>query len=171
MAAGQLNTGKESRFEDLIREFDDGKRFHVVGKHGVTPERFHNFVISEKPHIVHYGGHGEIEGIVLEDENLNGEVLAAILKLSKKTQCVILNACNSLSIAKAIANHIPYVIGTQAAINDNTAIAFAQGFYVGIVSEMTVEDAFQNGILTIRRKNLPDAEVLILVKGQSQTQV
>ena len=28
LAAGQLNTGKESRFEDLIREFDDGKRFH-----------------------------------------------------------------------------------------------------------------------------------------------
>lgn len=161
----QLNTGLESRFEDLIRTYDDERRFMVIQKHGVSPENFHNEIISERPSIVHYGGHGETEGIVLQGKNLQTDVLTRILKLSKKTQCVVLNACNSLAIAKAAAEHVPYVIGTQDKIGDNTAIAFARGFYMGIISDMTVEEAFENGLVFIEREGLSDADVLVLVKG------
>ncbi len=166
LAAGKLNTGKESRFKDLIKYFDEEKRFLFKEQHGITPEDFQNFLMFEDPHILHYGGHGHQEGIVLEGEDLAASVLADILALSEKTQCVILNACNTLPIAEAIAKHIPYVIATQDRIDDNAAIAFARGFYMAIVAGKTIETAFKNGIIAIQRKKLPDADVPVLVKGK-----
>ena len=157
--------GAFSRFKDLIRYFDEENKFTFTEEHGVTSEQFQNFLVSQEPHIVHYGGHGETEGIVLEDEDLEGDVLAAILENSDNTQIVVLNACYSLEIAKEVAKHIPYVIGTQDAIDDSAATAFARGFYTGLVSGRSVEKAFKNGLISIKRKKLPDADVLVLVKG------
>ena len=164
LAAGQLNTGKESRFKDLIHQFDKKERFLVNEEHGLSPEQFQNHLIFENPYIVHYGGHGFREGIVLEGASLAADVLTEILKLSENTQCVILNACNTLPIARSIAQHIPYAIGTQAPIDDKAAIAFARGFYMGIVAGKTIEAAFKSGILAIRAANLPDAGVPVLVR-------
>ena len=165
MSQGQLDTGSESRFEDLIQFFDKENRFKVKQKHGLDSKKFKRFLIFEDPHIVHYGGHGEAEGIVLNDKELSGDTLVKILKLSKKTQCVILNACYSVKIAKKIAEHIPYVIATQNAIDDRTAITFAQGFYMGIVAGRSVEDAFELGIIEAEDEKCHDTDVLILVKG------
>ncbi len=91
--------------------------------------------------------------------------MVGVLELCENTQCVVLNACNSLAIAKAVAEHIPYVIGTQDTIDDRTAIAFAKGFYLGIVANKTIEQAFKSGLLAIEDEKLPDADVLVLVKG------
>jgi Effector-associated domain 11/CHAT domain len=165
LAAGTLNTGKESRFKDLIKYFDEEKRFDFKEQHGVTPEQFQNFLVMEDPHIVHYGGHGHQKGIVLEGNDLDAAVLTEILAFSENTQCVILNACNTQPIAEAIARHIPYVVATQDRIDDRAAIAFARGFYMGIVAGKTIETAFKNGVLSIKREKLPDADVPILVKG------
>ena len=165
MDAGQINTGSESRFKDLLKYFDEENRFTFAEEHGISSEQFQNFLVTKDPHIVHYGGHGETEGIVLEDEDLEGDVLAAILENSDNTQIVVLNACYSLEIAKEVARHIPFVIGTQDAIDDSTATAFARGFYTGLVAGKSVDKAFKNGLINIRRKKLPDEDVLVLVKG------
>ena len=169
MDTGQLNTGKESRFKDLFRYFDKENRFLLKEEHGITTEQFQNFVIYENPHIVHYGGHGEKEGIILEDENLEADILSGILQLSEKVQCVVLNACNTLAIAEKLAQDIPYIVATQDVIDDRTSIAFAKGFYMGIVANKTIEQAFKSGILAVQREKLPDANILILVKGIVQT--
>jgi GTPase SAR1 family protein len=165
MAYGQLNTGRESRFKDLIKYFDKEKRFHIIEEQGITKEQFRNFVLSDRPHIVHYGGHGTEKGILLEDGLLKEAILLGILKISTNTQCVILNACNSLEIAKELAKHIPYIVGTRYAIPDTTSIEFARGFYQALVSGHSVEDAFQSGILAVQDNELPDPDVLVLVKG------
>ncbi len=161
----QINTGKESRFKDLFRYFDQEKKFNIKEEHGLNSEQFKNFLIYEDPHILHYGGHGEVEGIVLEGEDLDAEILFEILEISNKTQIVVLNACYSLPIAKKLAAIIPYVIGTQDAINDSTAIAFAKGFYMGIVAGKTVEAAFKLGVTTIKQERLSGADIPILLKG------
>ena len=163
---GQMNTGLESRrFKNLMQFWDNHKRFKLKEQHGVNADEFLGFLIKEKPHILHYGGHGEVEGIVLENGNLAGEILRDTLKITKNTQCVVLNACYSVGIAKQIAEYVPYVIGTQGPLNDDSAIAFAEGFYTGIVFENSIEDAFEHGLTRIRQRKLPDADVLILVKG------
>ena len=167
--AGQLNTGLESRFKDIFREFDRKERFKILEEHGISSEKFRNYLIYEDPHILHFGGHGQTEGIALEGRNLEAKVLVDLLGLSENTQCVVLNACNSLEIAKAVAQHIPYVIGTQDKIDDRTAIAFAKGFYIGIVAGISIEKAFKSGLIAIEDEKLPDADVLVLVKGVSQS--
>lgn len=161
----QINTGKESQFKKLFKLFDEERKFKLREEHGVNANDFMNHLLYEKPHILHYGGHGEVEGIVLEEENLEDEILIDILKISKKTQCVILNACYSVTIAKKVAEYVPYVIGTQGTIDDRTAIAFAKGFYMGIVADYSVEDAFELGLTKIKQKKLPDGDKPILVKG------
>jgi len=163
--AGQINTGKGSRFKDLFIYFDNEKTFKWKEQHGVNPNEFFDFYIKEKPHILHYGGHGEVEGIVLEEGNLEGDILMDLFRITQKTQCVVLNACYSVSIAKKIAEYVPYVIGTQGPIDDRSAIAFSRGFYMGIVAGDTVEDSFEFGITKIKQKKLPDADIFILVKG------
>lgn len=164
-SAGQLNVAKESRFKDLFRYFDKADIFELKEEHGVNADEFFNFLIDEKPHILHYGGHGEVEGIVLEGGELAGDVLRDVLKRLKNTQCVVLNACYSVSIAKQLAEYVPYVIGTQGPINDKTAIAFAKGFYMGIVAGDSIEDAFEFGLIKIRQKKLQGRDIPILVKG------
>ena len=85
---------------------------------------------------MHFSGHGTNEGsLCFENEQgkskfVEPNALAALFELvSKEVDCVLLNACYSEIQAKAIANHINYVIGMNKAIGDNAAISFAVGFY------------------------------------------
>ena len=153
-----------------VREYNDLENrdiwVKVLEEHGVTIEAFKNFVLFENPNIVHYGGHGSTNGVVLEDRELSASILSGIFQLSDQTQCVLLNACRTLETAKILAQHIPYVIGTQDVINDRTAVAFARGFYMGLVANKTIEEAFKSGLLTVKMESLPDADVLVLVKGE-----
>ena len=120
-------------------------------------------LLREKPQIVHFSGHGETEGILLENDAgmahlVSPDALAELFGLAAKTapiQCVVLNACYSEAQAEAIAAHIPFVIGMNNAIGDSSAVKFAIGFYDAIGAGQTVEDAYQFGCNALRMENLP----------------
>lgn len=169
MNQGQLNTGKESRFKDLIEQYDRDRCFNVEDEHGITQELILFRLNKHKPHIFHFGGHGDKEGIVLDDGSLEGEILLDILKEIPAVQCVVLNACHSLEIAQQLAQHIPYVIGTRAKIADETAIQFARGFYQALATNTPIESAFKLGVASVKAKKLPNPDVLVLVKGINST--
>ena len=170
LASGTLNTGEESRFKDILKLWVDEGRFEEVkDEHGLDKDKFEGFLLKKNPHILHYGGHGTKEGIILKGGELKGAVLRDYLKYSDNVQCVILNACNSFEIAKIIAEYIPYVIATQSRINDETSIAFANGFYLAIATDKIVEVAFNYGIDKIKHKGLDGADIPILVKGIPKT--
>lgn len=167
-SVGQINTGRESRFEDVIRQFDESRKIKIVQKHGINRRKFQNFVFAEDPHVIHFAGHGEVEGLVLEGEKLKAEVLTKILANTRNLQLVILNACYTLPMAKDVAKHIPYVIGTQGPLPDSTAIAFADSFYVGISTNKPIDASFNHSIIAIENEELPGADIPILVKGKRQ---
>lgn len=90
-----------------------------------------------QPHYVHFSGHGKDGGIVLvNDEGLAYAVpqraLGSLFELVKGIKCVFLNCCYSYPQAEAIAQHVPFVIGTKTAISDKAAIEFSFGFYQAI---------------------------------------
>ena len=165
MNQGQINTGNESRFKDKIKEFDEDRRIRFREEHGISTEKFADYLFTDDPHIVHYGGHGSREGIFLQDKELDAAVLIELLEDSDNTQCVVLNACDSLEIAKKVAQYIPYVVATCDKIEDEVAIAFARGFYVGIAGGKKVEQSFRHGLRTIKNAGLTGGDVLVLVKG------
>ena len=162
---GQIDTGGESRFQDRILLYDEKKRIRFREAHGLTSKRFQGLLFTDDPHIFHYGGHGSKEGLHLQDKELDSKFLIDLLKNNEHTQCVVLNACDTLEIAKKIAAYVPYVIATCDKIKDPTAVAFADGFYTGIAARKSVEKSFKYGIHVAREEEHTDTNVLILVKG------
>ena len=167
--ARQINVGYETRFKDLIREFDRRDKIQFKEEQGLSQERFRNYLFTNDPHIVHFAGHGETEGLVLQDRSLDASVLLNLVKLQHNTQVVLLNACNTLPMAKELAAYIPYVIGTPGPLSDDAAISFARGFYTGIASGRTVEDSYWYAVNSIEADGHGGGYLPVLVKRTSST--
>ena len=109
-------------------------------------------------------------GIVLQDDRGNMKIVSAQALgglfglFANKIKCVVLNACYSEAQADEIIKHVPYVIGMNTAIPDNTAIAFATGFYDALGDGKDIPFAFkfaQNRIMLegLRGADIPQIRV------------
>ncbi|WP_051469926.1 CHAT domain-containing protein [Fischerella sp. PCC 9605] len=114
-------------------------RFILEQEWAVRPRDIRRAILDFRPNIIHFCGHGAgSQGLCFQDEAGNlqlvtGEVLADLFKnFATQIECVLLNACYSEVQADAIVQHIDYVIGMNAPINDKPAIEFAVGFYDGL---------------------------------------
>jgi hypothetical protein len=116
-------------------------------------------ILEELPRIVHFCCHGTGEsGLVLEEDSgrpsiISTDVLSDLFqneKISNAVECVVLNACYSVEQAKAISQHINYVIGMNRAIPDQDAITYAIGFYRGLGTGCSIPDAYEQGLLNMR---------------------
>ncbi|MDF5731970.1 MAG: SUMF1/EgtB/PvdO family nonheme iron enzyme, partial [Rhizonema sp. PD38] len=117
----------------------------------------HRTVMDFEPQIIHFSGHGSLEdGLVFEDATgeaklVDALALAGLFELfADKVKCVVLNACYSEIQARAIAQHIDYVIGMSQEIGDRAAIEFAVGFYDALGAGRTIEFAYKLGCQLIR---------------------
>jgi hypothetical protein len=92
----------------------------------------------------------EQSAIVLETRDgkaapVSVEALARLFGILKTQRCVVLNACFSAAQADAIGAHVDCVIGMKSAIDDESALVFAVGFYQAIARGQTVKAAFDLG--------------------------
>lgn len=126
-------------------------------------------LLDEQPQIVHFSGHGDVNGLVLENATGDAtvvppEALKDLFNLfSDSLRCVLLNACYSEIQATALATRISYVIGMKEEIADGSAIEFAVGFYDALSAGRPVEQAFQfgcNAIDLLGRPNKPQPVIL-----------
>ena len=113
--------------------------FQIESEWAVRTGDIQQVLLDFQPQIVHFSGHGEgEEGLAFEDEAgmakfVGATALGSLFKLFKdQIECVVLNACYSEVQAKAIAKHVPYVIGMNKAIGDKAAIVFSDAFYGGL---------------------------------------
>ena len=123
----------------------------------LRPKDISGALLNTQPQIVHFSGHGTSEGaLCFEDETgqvhfVQPDALAALFEqFAGQVSCVLLNACYSEIQAKAIAEHIDYVIGMNKAIGDKAAIAFTIGFYQALGAGRPIEDAYKFGCVQIR---------------------
>ncbi|TAE47678.1 MAG: CHAT domain-containing protein [Bacteroidetes bacterium] len=109
-------------------------------------------------------------GIALEGPDGNTHIvkdqdLAGLFRLfSDKIQCVLLNACYSYNQAKALIEYVPYVIGMNTAVPDDTAIAFATSFYDALGAGKGIEFAFEFAKSSINLNGLSGAQIPQLMK-------
>src|SRR5260370_14497596 len=102
-------------------------------------------------HVIQISGHGSGSGLVLENEQggqylVHEPTLAELFQeYSSSIQCVILNACYSISQGSLISLGIPYTIAMEVSLNDNAAIEFSRGFYDALGAGRSVEFAFREG--------------------------
>ena len=135
----------------------------------VTVDSLMQAMLDHTPTIVHFAGHGEQSGIILRDElgeprMVSADALSDLFRLFKDTvRCVVLNACYSEPQARAIRQHIPYVIGMRAEILDRAAAAFSAGFYKAIAAGRDVPFAFDMGEARIKLEGVEGANVPVLM--------
>jgi hypothetical protein len=146
------------RLDKEVREIEEGlnraahrDKFNIRPKWAVSFWDLRRELLKYKPQIVHFSGHGEEEGLMVEGElgiavPISSKALSGLFELcSDHVECVILNACYSATQADVINKHINYVIGMPGKINDKAAIEFAVGFYDALGVGKSFEESFEFG--------------------------
>lgn len=151
----QLELEKEhSRITKKLQEKTE--QFSLKVHHAVNNTEFKELNETTKPDILHFSGHGQLDGIMLQNDDKNGSKLLTAKALDALFEyfidegilfkAVVLNACYSEEQAKAIANHVPYVIASTTEISDEAAIAFSVGFYFKLDAQGgNIEQSFRSG--------------------------
>ena len=175
LAANPKNTSR-LRLDREVREINNGlrrsqRRDALVLKSvwAVRLKDFRRAMLDLEPNIVHFCGHGSgREGIVFEGEGglskfVSGEALSGFFELFVDTvECVVLNACYSEVQAKAIAKHIPYVVGMSRSIGDDAAIEFSVAFYDALGAGKSIEFAYSFACSAIHLAGLDEHSVPVL---------
>ncbi len=152
-----LRLGEEVReIKERLRLADLRDEFEVEQEWALRVSDLQDHLLRHQPEIVHFSGHGSRTGqIVLEGRTGNSSpVSAAALKrlfaaLKDNIRCVVLNACYAEAQAQGIVESIDCVIGMTRAITDQSAIAFAAGFYQALGYGRSIQTAFDLGCLQI----------------------
>jgi hypothetical protein len=178
LGANPRNTTR-IRIDAEVREIDTQlrlsagrQRLELEQAWAVRTDDLQQSLIDNEPQIVHFSGHGGTTGIVVEDDEGNAkevgtEAISELFELFKESvKCVLLNACYSEEQAKAIVQHIPYVIGMSDAMPDEAAMKFSVGFYKAIASGKTVEFAFGLGVNAIKLEGLGGEMLPKLLQSQ-----
>ena len=182
LAANPKNTSR-LRLDQEVREIDNGLQrarrrdeFFLKQVWAVRRRDFRRAMLDLKPNIVHFCGHGSgKEGIAFEDENglakfMSVEALSGFFELfADAVECVVLNACYSEVQAKAIAEHIPHVIGMNKAIGDTAAIEFSVAFYDALGAGESIEFAYKLACNAIQLAGLPESLTPVLESGKRLT--
>jgi hypothetical protein len=165
------------RLDKEVREIHEGLKrserrdsFELISWFAAKISDLRRGLLDHSPQIVHFAGHGEDDGILVEDDGGRAvqvpvDALAGLFGLCQEhVECVILNSCHSEHQAKAIAEHIPYVIGMSARIKDQAAIEFAVGFYDALGAGKSIEEAFAFGRNAIALQGIPQELIPVLKK-------
>ena len=172
------------RLDEEVREIVAGlersrhrERFVVQYKAAARPRDVRRAMLDYKPQVVHFCGHGVGEqGLVLEDETGNPKLVStdAIANLfelfSDQLECVLLNACYSEVQARAIAQHIPAVIGMNQAIGDRAAIEFAVSFYDALGAGEEIPFAFRLGRNAMQLAGIAEEQTPVLFSATAARQ-
>ena len=93
--------------------------------------------------IFHYGGHANSKSLLLNDQKANAQGIAYQLAQQKSIQLVFLNGCSTRQQVDLLLDlGIPAVIATSVPIGDKSATHFAEKFYVALITDHTLEAAF-----------------------------
>lgn len=164
--SGHLRLAEEFRkIKQTLNAAKYRDQFTIIQGEAVTVDDLRNYLLTNQPNIIHFSGHGSSNGIYVENESghthrIPIRALANLFGFFKdKIECVILNACYAEQQAKAINDTIPYVIGTNQAIQDGDAIHFATGFYNALFTGYTIKKAFDVGYNSVEMsRNNSDTE-------------
>lgn len=103
-----------------------------------------DFLLRHNPHVLHFSGHAHsTRGLLLEDGSfLEAGELAALLPSFPAVRLIVLNACNTLSVATALAQVADYTVAMESAIEDEAALVFSAHFYAALSYDRSIPFAF-----------------------------
>ena len=177
--SARLRLGQELR--DIREKLQLAKQrdsFLLESRESVRPGDITQAIFDVEPEIVHFSGHGIstgelcFENILGKMQPVQPDALANLFLLVKEqVKCVIINACYSEAQAKAIAKHIPFVIGMNQSIGDKTAISFAVGFYKALGAGRSFEKAYKFACVEIQLSGISEHLTPVLYRKKDTTSI
>jgi hypothetical protein len=143
--------------EEKLSEADDRANFELRTAWALRPDDLLRQLTAFRPNILHFSGHGtEANEIMLEDsagqvKPISKQMLQDLFReFRDQLYVVVLNACYSEAQAAELVDEVAVVIGMDGAVGDRAAIAFAASFYRALGFNCTIQDAFDQGLLSIQ---------------------
>ncbi|MDJ0797750.1 MAG: AAA-like domain-containing protein [Calothrix sp. MO_167.B12] len=171
LTANPTNT-QPLRLSEEVREIKSAwerslkrEQFEIVVESAVRPKELRRALLTHKPQILHFSGHGSGEqGLFFMGDSgkavlVTPDALSRFFKAIKNIftiETVLLNACYSEVQAEGIYPYINYIIGMNNAIGDQAAIQFSIGFYDTLFNGESIENAFLLGRNAIELENIPE---------------
>ena len=160
----ELRVGEElAQLGDALGELAKGGVVQPLSLPHATLESLNQALIEERPHILHFVGHGEFVGddgvIVFESHDrpgtsdpIPGRRLAVLLRNHLASlRLVFLNNCLGAAVSRQdafggmaqslIRRGVPAVVAMQFPISDPAAVALARVFYQGLAAGHSVDAA------------------------------
>lgn len=154
-----LRLDKEHRAVDEAKARFGSKSDTVERHHATTLEDLTRTLTESQYDIVQFSGHGSVEGIVLEDVNLDGSSLisaqqlgAILFEAQSNLRVTILMCCFSSGAIPQMIRAAPYLITVSGKGNDETVIDFVRVFYETFFQRRSIEKAFYMAQLFVSGK-------------------
>ncbi|HET7463127.1 MAG TPA: CHAT domain-containing protein [Longimicrobium sp.] len=137
------------RIREKVRaaEYRDALEFHYCW--AARPDDLLQALNELSPRVVHFSGHGGVNGLVLVGEDGEPQTVpaAALTRLFEtfrgEIRLVLLIACHTLELAHALAPCVGCAIGSRGALPDEAGILFGASFYRALAFGKSVQAAFQ----------------------------
>ena len=145
-----------------LKNVDANKLHLLLPEFDVSPEEFLEALEEQAPKIVHFSGHGFIDGepifetIEFERFILKTKSFLSILKEYSGIKCLFFNSCNSTLLIQEAVQYIDFGIGIKGTISEETAIKFANHFYKSLKSTETIPLAYWSAVKKLRLLRVPD---------------
>lgn len=170
----QLRLDQEIReIQEALQKARNRDSFEIVVKTAVRTKDIQEIMLYNRPQIVHFSGHGAgNQGLVFEDNSgkakpVTTEALAILFGLcANYVECVVLNACYSVTQAQGIVKHIRYVVAMRQEVGDEAAIEYSRGFYSAIASGEPYDMAHEYGRNAIQIEGLAEEMTPIIKKKE-----
>jgi hypothetical protein len=156
----QLRLGAEDRaIKEAIRRSKNRDNISLNVNHATTVHDLRRALLDADYKIIQISGHGTGKGLVLEDDlgqeyvvpqQALADLFEAYTRPKGTLECVILNACYSISQGKLTSLGIPCTIAMEGSISDNAAIEFSRGFYDALGANRPIEFAYDEGCRTVK---------------------
>lgn len=173
-ATERLVLGRELRgIVERLRGASHGASIEILSCWAVRPGDLPQALLEIQPHILHFGGHVSerhgvvLEGAALEQEHVEPRAFVNLIStLRDNIRMVVLNACHSEPLARALVEHIDCAVGMRRSISDKAAVEFAAAFYQAIGFGRSVGVAFELGLCALELRGIAeDATPRLVTRG------
>jgi hypothetical protein len=165
--AAQPAKTSDSRLGAELREIEQKLQmskhhsdFVLLSEWAIRADDLQIALLKHRPHIVHFAGHGNRGGILLEDnfrriKLVKKAPLARMFELlSDNLQIVVFNSCYSRFQIGAFTKTVDFTIGMNKTISNQAARDFAAAFYSRLAWGRSVENAFDLAVNHLHVKDL-----------------
>lgn len=169
----RLALDEEARdIEAKIRAAEHRDLLQLETRWAVRPDDLLQAMNEHEPTVLHFSGHGEPDGIVLQGDDgratrVAAPALAALCRaFVPRPRLVVLNACYSEPQARALVEVVDCAVGLPATVGDRAARTFAASFYRALGFGRPVQQAYDQALVALQLAGLevPDGGPSLLTR-------